>query len=88
MADMCASRHWFTQRGRVGVKLPNCVRCGALNPKWPDGACALRASDLNSVGVFRGSPCGAQRDTHPVVTTGRYGFLPHPFLKAVEVKRG
>lgn len=26
-------RHWFTRHGRVGVRTPFCVRCGARNPK-------------------------------------------------------
>lgn len=88
MGDMCSRRHWFTQRGRVGVGLPNCVRCGAVNPKWPMNACAMRASDINSRGVFRGEPCGARQEHHPSSPgVEDSGFLPHEFLKVKEVER-
>lgn len=26
-------RHWFTVRGTVGLRAPNCQRCGADNPR-------------------------------------------------------
>lgn len=27
-------RHWYTEYGSTGVRLPFCVRCGNPNPRW------------------------------------------------------
>lgn len=32
----CIVRHWFSPPGLVGVTVPECVRCGAPNPKYTE----------------------------------------------------
>ena len=59
-------RHWFAPYGSPGLVLPHCVRCSAINPKWPEhlpwtGRCAICGHvDAHVRGCPRltGSRCG------------------------------